>query len=42
VTRVARPVGDVTDIEQLAADRLAEAVRRHIVERDPNAPRVTR
>jgi DNA-binding winged helix-turn-helix (wHTH) protein/TolB-like protein len=42
VTRVARSANDLTDIEQVAADRLAEAVRRHVIERDPNAPRFTR
>lgn len=42
VTRVARPPSDLGDIEDVAADRLAEAVRRHVVERDPNAPRFTR
>jgi DNA-binding winged helix-turn-helix (wHTH) protein/TolB-like protein len=42
VTRVSRALTDLTDIEQVAADRLAEAVRRHVVERDPHAPRFTR
>jgi DNA-binding winged helix-turn-helix (wHTH) protein/TolB-like protein len=42
VTRVARGAADLTDIEQVAADRLAEAVRRHVVDRDPDAPRFTR
>jgi DNA-binding winged helix-turn-helix (wHTH) protein/TolB-like protein len=42
VTRVGRAPTDLTDIEQVAADRLAEAVRRHVIERDPSAPRFTR
>lgn len=42
VTRVARGASDLTDIEQVAADRLAEAVRSHVIERDPDAPRFTR
>lgn len=42
VTRVARSAQDLTDIEQVAADRLAEAVRSHVIARDPSAPRVTR
>jgi DNA-binding winged helix-turn-helix (wHTH) protein/TolB-like protein len=42
VTRVARAPSDLGDIEDVAADRLAEAVRRHVIERDPDAPRFTR
>ena len=42
VTRVARAAADLTDIEQVAADRLAEAVRGHVLDRDPGAPRFTR
>jgi TolB-like protein len=42
VTRVARSASDVTDIEHVAADRLAEAVRAHVIDRDPDAPRFTR
>ena len=42
VTRVGRTPADLTDIEQVAADRLTEAVRRHVIERDPDAPRFTR
>lgn len=42
VTRVARSAADLTDIEQVVADRLAEAVRRHVIDRDPDAPRFTR
>jgi len=42
VTRVARAPSDLGDIEDVVADRLAEAVRRHVIERDPNAPRFTR
>lgn len=42
VTRVARAPSDLGDIEDIVADRLAEAVRRHVIERDPNAPRSTR
>jgi DNA-binding winged helix-turn-helix (wHTH) protein/TolB-like protein len=42
VTRIARAEADLSDIQDVAADRLAEAVRRHVVERDPNAPRFTR
>lgn len=42
VTRVARAPTDLGDIEDIAADRVAEAVRRHVIERDPNAPRFTR
>ena len=42
VTRVARAPADLSDIQDIAADRLAEAVRRHVIERDPDAPRFTR
>jgi DNA-binding winged helix-turn-helix (wHTH) protein/TolB-like protein len=42
VTRVARAPSDLGDIEDVVADRLAEAVRRHVIERDPDAPRFTR
>ena len=42
VTRVARAPADLGDIEDVAADRLAEAVRRHVIDRDPDAPRFTR
>jgi hypothetical protein len=31
----------LTDIENVVADRLVEAVRRHVLERDTNAPRFT-
>jgi len=41
VTRVARAPKDLTDIQDVVADRLAEAVRRHVIERDPDAPRFT-
>jgi DNA-binding winged helix-turn-helix (wHTH) protein/TolB-like protein len=42
VTRVARAPADLSDLQDIAADRLAEAVRRHVIERDPDAPRFTR
>jgi DNA-binding winged helix-turn-helix (wHTH) protein/TolB-like protein len=42
VTRVARAPSDLADIQDVMADRLAEAVRRHVIERDPDAPRFTR
>jgi DNA-binding winged helix-turn-helix (wHTH) protein/TolB-like protein len=42
VTRVARAPADLADIQDVVADRLAEAVRRHVIERDPGAPRFTR
>jgi DNA-binding winged helix-turn-helix (wHTH) protein/TolB-like protein len=42
VTRVARAPSDLGDIEDVVAERLTEAVRRHVVERDPDAPRFTR
>lgn len=42
VTRVARAPSDLADIQDVVADRLAEAVRRHVIEQDPNAPRFTR
>jgi TolB-like protein len=42
VTRVARAPSELSGLEQVAADRLAEAVRRHVIERDPSAPRFTR
>lgn len=42
VTRVVRPAHDLGNIEDVAADRLAEAVRRHLIARDPDAPRFTR
>ena len=42
VTRVARSPADLDDIQDVVADRLAEAVRRHVIEVDPDAPRFTR
>ncbi len=42
VTRVARAPTDLGDIEDIVADRVTEAVRRHVIERDPDAPRFTR
>jgi TolB-like protein len=42
VTRVARAPSDLADIQDVVADRLAEAVRRHVIDRDPEAPRFTR
>jgi DNA-binding winged helix-turn-helix (wHTH) protein/TolB-like protein len=42
VTRVARGPADLADIQDVVADRLAEAVRRHVIEADPDAPRFTR
>jgi DNA-binding winged helix-turn-helix (wHTH) protein/TolB-like protein len=42
VTRVARAPSDLADIQDVVADRLAEAVRRHVIDRDPAAPRFTR
>jgi DNA-binding winged helix-turn-helix (wHTH) protein/TolB-like protein len=42
VTRVARSPSDLADIQDVVADRLAEAVRRHVIEQDPEAPRFTR
>jgi DNA-binding winged helix-turn-helix (wHTH) protein/TolB-like protein len=41
VTRLARAPGQLADIQDVVADRLAEAVRRHVIERDPGAPRFT-
>ena len=37
-----REAADLADIQDVVADRLAEAVRRHVIERDPSAPRFTR
>ena len=42
VTRVARARADLADVQDVVADRLAEAVRRHVIEGDPDAPRFTR
>jgi TolB-like protein len=42
VTRVVRPAAEPGDIEDVATGRLVEAVRRHVIDRDPNAPRFTR
>lgn len=42
VTRLARSPADLADIQDVVADRLAEAVRRHVIEGDPDAPRFTR
>ncbi|MEZ5286120.1 MAG: hypothetical protein R2712_15175 [Vicinamibacterales bacterium] len=42
VTRVVRPAGALGDIQDVAADRLALAVRQHVIDRDPDAPRFTR
>ena len=42
VTRVARARTELADIQDVVADRLAEAVRRHVIEQDPDAPRFTR
>jgi len=42
VTRVARAPSELADIQDVMADRLAEAVRRHVIEQDPDAPRFTR
>jgi DNA-binding winged helix-turn-helix (wHTH) protein/TolB-like protein len=42
VTRVVRPAEALGDIEDVATARLVEAVRRHVIERDPTAPRSTR
>lgn len=41
VTRVVRLPSDMNGVEDLVADRLAAAVRQHVIERDPNAPRFT-
>jgi DNA-binding winged helix-turn-helix (wHTH) protein/TolB-like protein len=41
VTRVARQPTDLKGMEDLVADRLADAVRKHLIERDPQAPRFT-
>lgn len=41
VTRVVRPRSDLNGVEDLVADRLADAVRQHVIDRDPNAPRFT-
>jgi DNA-binding winged helix-turn-helix (wHTH) protein/TolB-like protein len=42
VTRIARPAGVIGEVEDEIGRRLAEAVRLHVVDRDPNAPRFTR
>jgi DNA-binding winged helix-turn-helix (wHTH) protein/TolB-like protein len=42
VTRVVRPAEALGDIEDVATARLVEAVQRHVIDRDPNAPRSTR
>lgn len=42
VTRIARSPADLADIQDVVADRLAEAVRRHVIEEEPDAPRFTR
>ena len=39
VTRVTRRPADLGGIEDTVAERLALAVRQHVIERDPNAPR---
>lgn len=41
VTRVARNAADLRGIQDVAADRLAEAVRAHVLDRNPRAPRFT-
>lgn len=41
VTRVIRQPSEMNGVEDLVADRLAEAVRQHVIERDPKAPRFT-
>lgn len=41
VTRVARHPDALGDIQDVVADRLAEAVRRHVIAGDPTAPRFT-
>lgn len=41
VTRVVRQPTDLKGLEDLVADRLADAVRKHLIERDPQAPRFT-
>lgn len=42
VTRVVRPAAELADIESVSAARLADAVRLHVIERRPDAPRFTR
>jgi TolB-like protein len=42
VTRVPRPTARLDGIQDAVADRLAEAVRAHVIERNPRAPRFTR
>jgi hypothetical protein len=42
VTRVVRPPDSLDGIEAVSAGRLAEAVRQHVVERRPDAPRFRR
>lgn len=41
VTRVVREPSDLGGMEDLVAGRLAEAVRRHVIQQDPDAPRFT-
>jgi DNA-binding winged helix-turn-helix (wHTH) protein/TolB-like protein len=42
VTRVPRPTARLDGIQEAVAERLAEAVRAHVIERNPRAPRFTR
>jgi DNA-binding winged helix-turn-helix (wHTH) protein/TolB-like protein len=42
VTRVVRPADALEGIEAVSAARLADAVRQHVIERRPDAPRFTR
>lgn len=41
VTRVIREPSELGGMEDLVAERLADAVRRHVIQRDPDAPRFT-
>jgi DNA-binding winged helix-turn-helix (wHTH) protein/TolB-like protein len=41
VTRVTRPPSDLDGVEDIVAERLARAVRQHVIDRDPSAPRFT-
>jgi TolB-like protein len=42
VTRVPRSSDDLDGIQDAVAGRLVDAVRAHVIERDPRAPRFTR
>ncbi len=41
VTRVSRSPSEMDGVEDVVAERLAKAVRQHVIDRDPDAPRFT-